>query len=57
MLGAWSMVMDYVTSPITKRGQIVYGMLLGILTGLFRLFVVLQKVYLMRSLSAICLYR
>lgn len=32
------MATDYVTSPITKRGQIVYGMLLGILTGLFRLF-------------------
>ncbi len=37
MLGAWFMATDYVTSPITKRGQIVYGMLLGILTGLFRL--------------------
>ena len=32
------MATDYVTSPITKKGQIVYGMLLGILTGLFRLF-------------------
>lgn len=38
MLGAWFMATDYVTSPITKNGQIVYGMLLGILTGLFRLF-------------------
>ena len=38
MLGAWFMATDYVTSPITKRGQIVYGMCLGILTGLFRLF-------------------
>lgn len=38
MLGAWFMATDYVTSPITKRGQIVYGALLGILTGLFRLF-------------------
>ena len=38
MLGAWFMATDYVTSPITKKGQIVYGMLLGILTGLFRLF-------------------
>ena len=25
-------------SPITKKGQYVYGVLLGILTGLFRLF-------------------
>ena len=38
MLGAWFMETDYVTSPITKRGQLVYGALLGILTGLFRLF-------------------
>ena len=38
MLGAWFMATDYVTSPITKRGQIVYGAILGILTGLFRLF-------------------
>lgn len=38
MLGAWFMATDYVTSPITKRGQLVYGSLLGILTGLFRLF-------------------
>ncbi len=38
MLGAWFMATDYVTSPITKSGQIVYGILMGILTGLFRLF-------------------
>ncbi len=38
MLGAWFMATDYVTSPITKRGQILYGVCLGILTGLFRLF-------------------
>jgi len=38
MLGAWFMATDYVTSPITKKGQLVYGALLGILTGLFRLF-------------------
>ena len=38
MLGAWFMATDYVTSPITKNGQIVYGVCLGILTGLFRLF-------------------
>src|SRR5699024_12277384 len=38
MLGAWFMATDYVTSPITKKGQIIYGILLGILTGLFRLF-------------------
>lgn len=38
MLGAWFMATDYVTSPITKRGQILYGICLGVLTGLFRLF-------------------
>lgn len=30
------MATDYVTTPITKSGQILYGILLGILTGLFR---------------------
>lgn len=38
MLGAWFMATDYVTSPITKSGQIVYGVCLGVLTGIFRLF-------------------
>lgn len=38
MLGAWFMATDYVTSPITPRGQILFGICLGILTGLFRLF-------------------
>lgn len=38
MLGAWFMATDYVTSPITKWGQLIYGLCLGILTGLFRLF-------------------
>ena len=38
MLGAIFMATDYVTSPITKTGQLVYGCILGILTGIFRLF-------------------
>lgn len=38
MLGAWFMATDYVTSPITSKGKIVYGICLGCLTGLFRLF-------------------
>ena len=38
MLGAFFMAPDYVTSPITPNGQIVFGILLGILTGIFRLF-------------------
>lgn len=38
MLGAFFMATDYVTRPITKKGQYVYGIFLGILTGIFRLF-------------------
>lgn len=38
MLGVWFMATDYVTTPITKDGQILYGIVLGLLTGLFRIF-------------------
>lgn len=38
MLGAFFMATDYVTSPITPNGQIVFGVLLGLLTGIFRIF-------------------
>ena len=38
MLGAFFMATDYVTRPITKKGQYLFGILLGILTGLFRVF-------------------
>lgn len=38
MLGAFFMATDYVTGPITKRGKYLYGILLGVLTGIFRLF-------------------
>lgn len=38
MLGTWFMATDYVTSPITTKGRILYGICLGLLTGLFRLF-------------------
>lgn len=38
MLGAFFMATDYVTSPITPNGQILYGICLGVLTGLFRIF-------------------
>lgn len=37
MLGAFFMATDYSTSPITRKGQIVFGILLGVLTGLLRL--------------------
>lgn len=38
MLGAFFMATDYVTRPITIKGQYLYGVLLGILTGIFRIF-------------------
>ncbi|MCI9531619.1 MAG: RnfABCDGE type electron transport complex subunit D [Lachnospiraceae bacterium] len=38
MLGAFFMATDYVTSPITPMGKVVYGICLGVLTGLFRIF-------------------
>ena len=38
MLGAFFMATDYVTSPITPNGKIIYGILLGFLTFLFRVF-------------------
>lgn len=38
IFGAFFMATDYVTSPITPNGQIIFGVLLGCLTGLFRLF-------------------
>lgn len=38
MLGAFFMATDYATSPITKTGKIIYGILLGIMTGIFRVF-------------------
>lgn len=38
MLGAVFMATDYVTSPITPNGKIVFGILLGVLTFCFRMF-------------------
>ena len=38
IFGAFFMATDYVTSPITKKGQVVFGILLGLLTGIFRLW-------------------
>ena len=38
MLGAFFMATDYSTSPITRVGHIVYGAVLGIMTGLFRIY-------------------
>lgn len=38
MIGAFFMATDYVTSPITPNGKIMFGIFLGILTGIFRIF-------------------
>ena len=38
MLGAFFMATDYVTRPITGRGQYVFGIFLGLMTGIFRIF-------------------
>ena len=38
MLGAFFMATDYVTRPITIKGQYVFGIFLGIMTGIFRIF-------------------
>lgn len=38
MLGAFFMATDYVTRPITKKGQYLYGIFLGVMTGIFRLY-------------------
>ena len=38
MLGAFFMATDYVTRPITVKGQYLYGILLGFLTCVFRVF-------------------
>ena len=38
IFGAFFMATDYVTSPITPKGQVVFGILLGLLTGIFRLW-------------------
>ncbi len=38
MLGAFFMATDYVTSPITDAGKVVYGILLGLLTFVLRIY-------------------
>ena len=38
IFGAFFMATDYVTSPLTPKGQIIYGLILGIVTGIFRLW-------------------
>ena len=38
MLGAFFMATDYVTSPITPMGKVVFGVILGLLTFCFRIY-------------------
>lgn len=38
MLGAFFMATDYVTRPITVKGQYLFGIFLGVMTGIFRIF-------------------
>lgn len=38
MLGAFFMATDYVTRPVTVKGQYLFGIFLGIMTGIFRIF-------------------
>ena len=38
MLGAFFMATDYVTSPVTKAGRIIYGIGCGLITVFIRYF-------------------
>ena len=38
LLGAVFMATDYVTSPMTHRGQLIYGVLIGVITMVIRLW-------------------
>ena len=38
LLGAIFMATDYVTSPMTRRGQVMYGMMIGLITMVIRLW-------------------
>lgn len=38
LLGAFFMATDYVTSPVTSKGQLIFGTIIGVLMGLFHVF-------------------
>lgn len=38
LLGAFFMATDYVTSPITSSGKVIFGIILGLLTFIFRIY-------------------
>ena len=56
MIGAFFMATDYVTSPITKKGKLIFGVGLGLLTVIIRLYSglgegVMYSILLMNSLT------
>ena len=38
VMGAFFMATDYVTSPVSRLGQFIYGCMIGVLGGVFRLY-------------------
>ncbi len=38
MLGAFYMATDYVTSPVSRLGQTIYGVMIGVMGAMFRVF-------------------
>ncbi len=38
IMGAFFMATDYVTSPVSRLGQLIYGLTIGVLGALFRIF-------------------
>jgi len=38
LLAVWFMATDYVTSPMTRMGQYLYGIIVGVLIAIFRIF-------------------
>lgn len=38
VMGAFFMATDYTTSPVSRMGQVVYGVLIGVLGAMFRVF-------------------
>lgn len=56
LIGAFFMATDYVTSPLTKKGKIIFGIGLGLLTVIIRLYSglsegVMYSILLMNSLT------
>ena len=56
LIGAFFMATDYVTSPITSRGRLIFGIGLGVLTVIIRLYSglaegVMYSILLMNSLT------